>query len=735
MKDLFSELLLDKTLKSAPDVWFEKVVLYRDVSSEPTQTLSLRKGLNVIQAGVDSALEDISGHGTGKTTFCRMLRYLLGEPTFANKHDSRLIAKVFQKGCIAAVLHVGDKEWAVRRPFGDSVSYVAENGSIEDVLSMDKNGIGKNQYIHTLGLDSFCDSLRFRDERQVQWGHLLAWMTRDQEARLANIHKWRDPDSESESPSFKNHRQDPLFLMRAALGLLGPDELFNENELNRLEKQKKETEEKVTSLEAEPDHQIQEWKSRLRDLLKQVNARYPEFIAETDETIDTLPWKSDTLFPTDSLEKISREYEKKLSGRCENLRQEHARLSGSLKECSGLLALIQARIKKTEAAKLISSDVLTENENARFIAQPDPVPQQTSDLERRLAEYKKNIETISEEFCEYGQIDIGDCDYYKACVKNQIKKIEQDAPKTQSPDSSQTHPTPGKVPEKVLIDRHASEQAEAAALAKKERAEQFLAVCIPQRDLYRRQLEEFQSEVQKFKENLVADDELLKNIREAIQKILEWVKKRRYDPDLVNKKNELALTTANITKTRQHLTGLIETHRKNTETMTSVFDRLIKSVLSPDSYRGLVELTDDRELSFQILSLENPRVSIAINVLKTVLVDIASLIYASITDNAIFPRFLIHDSPREADLQMSHYNAMFSILPVIQALFCDQGGVPFQYIITTTTPPPEHITAEFLALPVLDARDTNKIFLKCRLEEEYRKEQERDTLTLTDSVK
>lgn len=721
MNELFSELLRDKSIKSAPDVWFEKVVLYRDMDAEPTQTIPLKKGLNVIRAGVDSAIEDISGHGTGKTTFCRMLRYLLGEPTFANKHDSRLISSVFGKGCIAAILHVRDKSWAVRRPFDDSVSYLVENGSIEDVLSTDGNGIGKNQYIQALGLDSFCESLRFRDERSVQWGHLLAWMTRDQESRLANIHKWRDPDSESESPSFRNHRQDPLFLMRAALGLLNPDELFNENELTRFVKQKEELDKEVARLDAEPGQRINEWESKLRDLLKQVNARYPEFAVEPDDTIDAIPWKFDSLFSTDSLEKAFRVYEENLSGRCNDLRQEHERLSVSLKECSGLLTLLQSRIKKAEAAKSINSDVLTEHENARFIVQNDPAPPKVSDLERRLTEYKRNIETISEEFCDYGQIDIGECSYYKACVKNQIKKIENDVLATQSCDSSQTQPPPSTIPETALIDRHASEQTEAAAHAKKEGAERNLAIWIPQRDSLCQEMKVFQSEVKKFKDDLDADDALLNNLREAFQKVGEWGKKRRYDPDLVNARNELDQTNADITKTQRHLDGLIETHRKNTETMTSVFDRLVKSILSPDSYRGLVELTSDRELSFQILSMDNPRVSIAINVLKTVLADISSLVYASITDNAIFPRFLIHDSPREADLQRSHYNAMFAILPVIQALFSDRDCVPFQYIITTTTPPPECITSEFLPIPVLDARDTDRIFLRCRLEEEYKR--------------
>ncbi len=52
-----------------------------------------------------------------------------------------------------------------------------------------------------------------------------------------------------------------------------------------------------------------------------------------------------------------------------------------------------------------------------------------------------------------------------------------------------------------------------------------------------------------------------------------------------------------------------------------------------------------------------------------------------------FPAFLIHDSPREADLSKNIYERLFTLAATLERC-C--GNVPlFQYILTTTTAPPD----------------------------------------------
>ena len=55
------------------------------------------------------------------------------------------------------------------------------------------------------------------------------------------------------------------------------------------------------------------------------------------------------------------------------------------------------------------------------------------------------------------------------------------------------------------------------------------------------------------------------------------------------------------------------------------------------------------------------------------------------------PAFLIHDSPREADLGLDLYHRLFLFTQWLEGV----GNQPlFQYIITTTTPPPDEVKTE-----------------------------------------
>lgn len=85
--DFFTELIANK-VKSKPDVWISRVVIFERLLPEPVKIrdIPLSKGLNIIwaeEAEDDDPVAEITGHSAGKTTFCRLLRYLLGEKTLA----------------------------------------------------------------------------------------------------------------------------------------------------------------------------------------------------------------------------------------------------------------------------------------------------------------------------------------------------------------------------------------------------------------------------------------------------------------------------------------------------------------------------------------------------------------------------------------------------------------------------------------------------------------------------
>ena len=84
------------------------------------------------------------------------------------------------------------------------------------------------------------------------------------------------------------------------------------------------------------------------------------------------------------------------------------------------------------------------------------------------------------------------------------------------------------------------------------------------------------------------------------------------------------------------------------------------------------------------------RSTTAIESLKVIAFDLA-VICMSIEGNTHIPAFLVHDSPREADLGLSVYHELFHFAHNLER----QGSQPlFQYIITTTTRPPDELVHE-----------------------------------------
>ena len=55
------------------------------------------------------------------------------------------------------------------------------------------------------------------------------------------------------------------------------------------------------------------------------------------------------------------------------------------------------------------------------------------------------------------------------------------------------------------------------------------------------------------------------------------------------------------------------------------------------------------------------------------------------------PAILIHDSPREADLGLSIFHRLFHLVHSMEDI---GDGPQFQYILTTTTSPPEELRQE-----------------------------------------
>lgn len=95
----------------------------------------------------------------------------------------------------------------------------------------------------------------------------------------------------------------------------------------------------------------------------------------------------------------------------------------------------------------------------------------------------------------------------------------------------------------------------------------------------------------------------------------------------------------------------------------------------------------------------------ALSIMTTVLAFDISSVAASLAGIGHHPRFLLHDSPREGDMEEPLFHSLFHEVRSLESLFVEHEP-SFQYIITTTTSPPPELADEagpFVRL-TLDAR-------------------------------
>ena len=175
-----------------------------------------------------------------------------------------------------------------------------------------------------------------------------------------------------------------------------------------------------------------------------------------------------------------------------------------------------------------------------------------------------------------------------------------------------------------------------------------------------------------------------------------WFKTRRLIDD-ANRLEESLLAQEQRHRRAEELAGELDQKRAMTaafreEAQASVFCRLsrffgaiIHEMAGPNA-GGKVAL-DGNGLKLSV-ELGGERSTAAIDSLKVIAFDLA-VMCMSIEGGRPLPAFLVHDSPREADLGLSVYHQLFHL---VRHLEPKEGQPLFQYIVTTTTRPPNELS-------------------------------------------
>lgn len=128
--------------------------------------------------------------------------------------------------------------------------------------------------------------------------------------------------------------------------------------------------------------------------------------------------------------------------------------------------------------------------------------------------------------------------------------------------------------------------------------------------------------------------------------------------------------------------------------LSHFFDAIVRELLGRDATGRASFDGNGIRLSVE---LGGERSTAAIDSLSVIAFDLAAMCM-SIEGRAHQPAFLVHDSPREADLGLSIFQRLFDVVRRLKL----EGEQPlFQYIITTTTSPPQELQKEPWTVAIL----------------------------------
>jgi hypothetical protein len=651
MTDWFDNLQLHRT---HPRLWVETLWLVE--KREPLAIIrgvSLRPGLNVIWAR-DSDVATITGwrgagHGVGKTSLCLLLRHCLGDECEAISNLREEAHAQFPDGGVAARVHVADIIWTVFRPF--SAHGHSLGGTVQDLQAL---------FIPDT-LNQFGDYLANLEHAMLEGLSVRTLPGTTQSIEWRHVLAWCTRDQKSrfesffrwradEGAGFRRTRQDPPLLVKAVLGVLKPEGAKHLDDIDKLDKQMETADSRVKELEREPLFLMNHVEQQLRRLV----GADPELAMESiDLFLPSVMGKANELLDV----RLKRESE---------LDVEIATYERELYELS-------PQIQAVEDGKHLLN---LENDRLKALLAGN---QQEYE---RLSKEIEDLHTLRGH-CRLGQIDFNRCEYIAKRLDTSSLRRQRDekALAAVTTDISQaSQQNNGRL---VALELELSPlKAEAKRLQAAIRLRQMSKVTS---ELERKQLEDMQKDYQSKKHSVThlgEDDELFKT-RSALV-------------DIARRKQSLLIKVE----------AIHQRHSERVSRLSELMLSLSRSLLGESAVGWFDERSESAPFR---LALGGE----AYHVLEVVLGDVACLVDAISGDTSVFPSFVIHDCPREADMSTHLYRDYLLLLQNIEARTTQDGIAPFQYILTTTSAPPLALQEEpFLRLQLMPVPDESLLFLR-----------------------
>ena len=606
------------TGRAGPRLWVRRLVLWEE-PGRVIRDVSLRPGLNIVWTPDD--VDGRMGHGGGKTSLCRLLRYCLGEDSFGADAQRQLIGTAMPDAAVGAEVMLDGEPWVVVRPLGSLRRHLARPGvGLDAAFAGDMQDTGIAPLRRTIAAAVLGDAVTHLPvtDADEAWEAALAWFSRDQECRLLDVLDWRAAETRSRSPVRHLSTADRLTVVRLLLDALTPAEI---------------------------------------DAARRA-AGHAEEIKLAVGRRERIAWVRDD---------VER----------------------------GLQALFGG-----DPAQPAMPGLWSREARAQVDAEDPEIERKAQDAERLVEEQRAEVARI-------------DKDRAVAVAKRDVldqtlKTIGNDLPRAELrlDDAQNPHcPTCLQAisPESMELIRE--RQAELDNLDKL-RAETQRDRHALQSEEGRLKLAQAAAEQELGRRRAVSSDMMARARRftEARGNVTVTARYLRYGPEIEAVERDIkraeaaeAAALGEVADARRASTGAIER-------LSALFDTTVRLLLSNDAHGRVV--LDGKGLRPEV-ARHGALTAAAVQSLKVVAFDLASLML-SMEGATRLPGFWIHDSPREADLGLNLYHRLFDVALRLE------GMTPtplFQYVITTTTAPPEHLQAEpWLRLTLSSSPPTERLF-------------------------
>lgn len=610
-----------------PRLWVRRLALFEDPKTLK-RDIPLKPGLNIVWTpDMSSSGQSALAHGSGKTTFCRLLRACLGEPDYAtDSQRTRLMAKL-PNGLVAAEVIVDGICWIAVRNLGlGSGSFVVRTDSIEDALARGRQE-GDAASLDPIITKAFFSALNGRSPQEVGdehiWDVLRAWLSRDQECRLGDILAWRTSKTQTRSRAQVLSETAKLTMVRLALRALDAEEqqaAARERELaNAADEERKK--------HAYGEQRRAEKLGALR------NSLGVEEEVGIDDTLDQ----------------------------------------------KGLVTLAETTLAEAMRAELPTPPDVSAlfdrlaDLNTQRAAYVEDRQTKDRDAERK----RREAENLRSE-ASVGEIDISQ-GRIRVCS---ICRVPIDQVLAQgcgiSLERCDVAAIKAEIAEKQRKAANLDQEAEGAETEAK-----HITAAITQID---QEIRAAEGQAKDADAALRAAQQAAANIQDRVYQARRLLDDARTLRQSSATATPASLTTDDLDAVRAQL----EQGRKRAQQAIQTLEDRYRGIMSawlPEGVDGAIKL-DGKGLKVDAQFSGRGEVSTAaLDSLKIVAFDLAAL-HLAVEEKADLPAFLIHDSPREADLDGTLYARLFEL---VQRWEDEAGPACFQYIVTTTTAPPEKL--------------------------------------------